>query len=59
MAGGALIPWWKTTIGVNSVPESDLLMTLSVLRPREALKSTAPLHLTMGSPDWADDADEV
>ena len=41
------------------MPESDLLMTLSVLRPREALKSTAPLHLTMGSPDWADDADEV
>ena len=28
-------------------------MTLSVLGPREALKSAQPLRLTMGSPDWA------
>ena len=46
-------------IGVNSVPASDLIMTLSVLRPLEALKSTWPLRLTMGSPHRADAANEV
>ena len=47
MAGGALIQRQRTTIGVNCVPA---IMTLSVLRPREALKSTSPLRLTMDSP---------
>ena len=49
----------KTTIGVNFVPVSDLIMTLLVVRPREALKSTSPLRLTMSSPHRADVADEV
>ena len=50
MAGGTLIPRQKTTIGVDFVPVSDLIMTLLVVRPREALKSTPPLRLTMSSP---------
>ena len=54
-----MLPRQKTTIGVNSVPASDLIMTLSVLRPQTALKSTSPLRLTMGSPHWADATDEV
>ena len=59
MAGGALIQRQRTTIGVNFVPASDLIMTLSVLRPREAFKSTLPLRLTMDSPHRAYAADEV
>ena len=54
-----MIPRQKTTISVNSVSASDLIMTLSVLRPWEALKSTSPLRLTMGSPHRADATDEV
>ena len=59
MVGGALIQRQRTTLGVNFVPTSDVTMTLSVLRPQEAFKSTSPLRLTMDSPHQADAADEV
>ena len=42
-----------TAIDVPSAPASTLIMPLLVLGPLEALKSTSPLRLTMGSPDWA------
>ena len=48
-----------TAIDVLSAPASAMIMSLLVLGPTEALKSRSPLRLTMGSPDWADDADEV
>ena len=41
------------------MPAIDLIMTLLTLGPQEALKSTSPLRLTLGSPNRADDANEV
>ena len=44
---------------VTLAPVVDLMVTLSTLRPREALRLAPPLRLTLGSPNRADAANHV